>query len=209
MFCDRQDKALSVMRRCLGFDVTKGQETDRLLPDGLVLRSDLRPFWNIKHAGSLRCSKCIQEGDIVMADTYSYHGVSHPMPGLQVLTHIAAGFFTAALVTDIAYTQTMVLMWQDFSSWLLFFGLIVAAVASVLWLISLFTSRIGPSWGVIGIYVLVMIAAFLNSLIHAGDGWKAIVPWGVSVSAVTCVLMLAAAFLNRQVIVSHHPNSIR
>jgi len=144
-----------------------------------------------------------------MADTYSSRSATHPMPGLSVLIHIAAGFFAATLVTDIAYTQTMILMWQDFSSWLLFFGLIVAGIGSVLWLISLFMKRVRPAWGVVALYVLVMIAAFLNSFIHAGDGWKAIVPWGVGVSAVTCLLMLGAAMLNRRATASLTLHSTR
>ena len=47
-------------------------------------------------------------------------------------------------------------------------------------------------------YVLVMLAAFFNSLLHAGDGWTAIMPWGITPSVVTCVLMLLAAVLNRR-----------
>jgi uncharacterized membrane protein len=69
--------------------------------------------------------------------------------------------------------------------------------------------RVRPAWGVVGLYVLVMVAAFLNSLIHAGDGWKAIVPWGVGVSAVTCLLMLGAAMLNRRATASLTLNSTR
>ena len=134
------------------------------------------------------------------ATAYSPHplGARRPVPGLSVLTHISAGFLALTLVTDLAYLQTTVLMWKDFSSWLLFFGLIVAGVGCVLWLIGLLTRRPGPSWGAVGVYVLVMLAAFANNLLHAGDGWTAIMPWGVALSAVTCVLMLLAAMLNRR-----------
>ncbi|WP_405401758.1 DUF2231 domain-containing protein [Paracoccus sp. Ld10] len=124
--------------------------------------------------------------------------VRRPVPGLSVLTHMSAGLLALPVVTDVAYLQTTILMWKDFSSWLLFFGLIVAGVASVLWLIGLVTRRPGPTWGSVGLYVLVMAAAFFNSLLHAGDGWTAILPWGVTLSAVTCVLMFLAALLNRR-----------
>lgn len=134
------------------------------------------------------------------ATAYSPHpiGARHPVPGLSVLTHMSAGLLALPVVTDYAYLQTTVLMWKDFSSWLLFFGLIVAGVGCVLWLIGLLTRRPGPSWGAVGMYVLVMLAAFFNSLLHAGDGWTAIMPWGITLSVVTCVLMLLAAVLNRR-----------
>ena len=118
------------------------------------------------------------------------------LPGQITLTYFAAAFFTLTLFTDWAYVQTTILMWRDFSSWLLFFGLIVAGVGCVLWLIGLLTRRPGPSWGAVGMYVLVMLAAFFNSLLHAGDGWTAIMPWGITLSVVTCGLMLLAAVLN-------------
>lgn len=134
------------------------------------------------------------------ATAYSPHpiGARRPVPGLSVLTHMSAGLLALPVVTDYAYLQTTVLMWKDFSSWLLFFGLIVAGVGCVLWLIGLLTRRPGPSWGAVGMYVLVMLAAFFNSLLHAGDGWTAIMPWGITLSVVTCVLMLLATVLNRR-----------
>ncbi|CAM3492645.1 DUF2231 domain-containing protein [Paracoccus nototheniae] len=120
-----------------------------------------------------------------------------PLPGLATLTHISAGFLALTLVTDLAYMQTMVLMWQDFSSWLLFFGLIVGGVAALLWILSAVMGRMRPVWGAALFSVLALVAGFVNSLIHAGDGWTAIVPWGLALSAVTCVLMLCAALLSR------------
>lgn len=136
-----------------------------------------------------------------MAAIHSSYGAriaDHPLPGLSVLTHFAAGFFTLTLVSDWAYTQTLVLMWQDFSSWLLFFGLIAGAVAALLWVISFATDRIRPVWGAVLLKALALVAAFFNSLLHAGDGWTAVVPWGIATSALTCLLMLGAALLNRR-----------
>lgn len=135
-----------------------------------------------------------------MAMTHPSSGlrpVARPLPGLATLTHASAGFLALTLVTDFAYMQTMVLMWQDFSSWLLFFGLIVGGVAALLWILSAAMGRMRPVWGAALFSALALIAAFVNSLMHAGDGWTAIVPWGIALSAVTCVLMLCAALLTR------------
>ncbi|WP_410217950.1 DUF2231 domain-containing protein [Paracoccus sp. (in: a-proteobacteria)] len=136
-----------------------------------------------------------------MAATHSYHDghvAQYPVPGLMTLTHFSAAFFALTLLTDWAYMQTTVLMWQDFSSWLLFFGLVAGGFAVLLWVIGVATRQMRPVWGVVLLHALVLIAAFVNSLIHAGDGWTAIVPWGIGMSALTCLLMLAAALLSRR-----------
>ncbi|MBM3603543.1 MAG: hypothetical protein FJX25_02020 [Alphaproteobacteria bacterium] len=142
-----------------------------------------------------------------MAATHPPYGLpltASPMPGLETLSHFSAGFLALTLVTDYAYMQTTVLMWQDFSSWLLFFGLIAGGIAVLLWIIAAATRRLRPVWSVALLQLLVLVVAFVNSLIHAGDGWTAIVPWGIGASALTCVLMLGAALLNRRAL-RHRP----
>lgn len=136
-----------------------------------------------------------------MAATHTPYGAriaDTPIPGTTTLTHFAAAFLGLTLVTDFAYVQTLVIMWRDFSSWLLFFGLIAGGLAAVLWVISFATDRIRPVWGAVLLKALVLVAALINSLIHAGDGWTGVVPWGIGLSAVTCLLMLGAALLNRR-----------
>ena len=134
-----------------------------------------------------------------------HSGVSDmPLPGLTAFRYFAAAFFALTLLTDIAYMQTEVLMWKDFSSWLLFFGLIAAGIATLLWLVNLAVHRHRPMGSIVALNIAVLICAVLNSLLHAGDGWTAIVPWGVGLSALTCLLMLGAAILRRRAIV-HRP----
>lgn len=136
-----------------------------------------------------------------MAVTYSASGVPitpTTSPGLDILTHIAAGFLALTLVTDLAYLRTTVLMWKDFSSWLLFCGMIVAGIAAVVWIIAFVTDRLRPVWPAVLVQVLALAVAFFNNLLHAGDGWTAIMPWGIAMSALTCLLMLCAALLNRR-----------
>ena len=127
-----------------------------------------------------------------------------PLPGLTAFGYFAAAFFALTLLTDIAYIQTEVLMWKDFSSWLLFFGLIAGGIACVLWLIDLAVHRHRPTGSIVFLNLAVLICALINSLLHAGDGWTAIVPWGVGLSALTCVLMLGSAVLRRRAIL-HRP----
>ncbi|WP_265501006.1 DUF2231 domain-containing protein [Paracoccus beibuensis] len=138
-----------------------------------------------------------------MAATTFHDGADATVPGLSTLNHFSAAFFTLTLLTDVLYMRTVVLMWQDFSSWLLFFGLISGGVAVLLWLIGVATGRPRVGWGVVILQVLVLVLAVINSLVHAGDGWTAVVPWGIGLSAVTCVLMLVAAALGRRTMNRH------
>ena len=46
-----------------------------------------------------------------------------------------------------------------------------------------------------GAQIGVLILAFLNNLVHAADGWTAVVPYGLVLSGLTVLLMLAAAWL--------------
>lgn len=105
--------------------------------------------------------------------------------------------FILALLTDIAYWQTSFLMWHDFSSWLLFAGLVGGAIAFLLALAGLlFRPRLLslPYW--LGM-VVVFALGIINSFYHAGDGWTAIVPTGLALSAVTVALMLLTLWLGR------------
>jgi uncharacterized membrane protein len=43
------------------------------------------------------------------------------------------------------------------------------------------------------LYLVILALAFANSLVHAGDGWTAVVPFGLALSAVTFLLCLIAA----------------
>ena len=104
--------------------------------------------------------------------------------------------FTLALLTDLAYWATSDLMWQHFSSWLLFAGLVGGGLAILAWIIRQAVERHPTTWSMVAINVLVLIIAFFNSLVHAGDGWTAVMPWGLTLSAVTVLLMLVSGVLS-------------
>ncbi|SCX19244.1 DUF2231 domain-containing protein [Agrobacterium rosae] len=103
--------------------------------------------------------------------------------------------FSLALGTDIAFWQTGNLMWQNFSAWLLFAGLVVGGVGLLAGLIDLLRARtrpMRPSFFAILLFIVMLLLAFVNSLVHAGDGWTAVVPYGLFFSAVTFVVSLMA-----------------
>jgi len=103
--------------------------------------------------------------------------------------------FTLALLTDLAYIQTVYLMWHHFSAWLILAGLVGGGFAAVAWLIRLAVDRRRASGLQALVNIAVLVVALFNSLVHAGDGWTGIVPWGVTLSAVTVVLMILSGVL--------------
>ncbi|WP_421363035.1 DUF2231 domain-containing protein [Agrobacterium rosae] len=103
--------------------------------------------------------------------------------------------FSLALGTDIAFWQTGNLMWQNFSAWLLFVGLVIGGLGLLAGLIDLLRARtrpMRPSFFAILLFIVMLLLAFVNSLVHAGDGWTAVVPYGLLLSAITFVVSLMA-----------------
>lgn len=122
-------------------------------------------------------------------------------PFLSFLVQFPAVCFTLTLITDILYRQTENLMWHDFSSWLLFAGLIFGGIAILAGIVDLVMSRHLRSrrsfWAYSVCGLVVLLLAVINSLVHAGDGWTAIVPWGIALSALTTVAMVVTSFVGR------------
>lgn len=106
--------------------------------------------------------------------------------------------FSLTVLTDIAYWQTSNLLWLHFSEWLLFAGLVFGALAGVVAVIRRIAGVSGLAWVAILGWILVLALASLNSLIHTADGWTAVMPWGITTSIVTLVVMIAVGFLGRR-----------
>lgn len=108
--------------------------------------------------------------------------------------------FTLALLTDLAFWRTAYLMWQNFSAWLLFAGLVFGGIgilaAIVDWLRPA-TRPARPSAAQIVLFLIVLVLAVINSFIHAGDGWTAVVPNGLILSAVTFLFILITLWQGR------------
>jgi uncharacterized membrane protein len=52
-----------------------------------------------------------------------------------------------------------------------------------------------PAWPHAIGNVVALLLAFVNSLVHARDGWTGVVPWGLALSAATVVLLLVTGWL--------------
>lgn len=125
----------------------------------------------------------------------------HPLPrraSAMDLVHVTLlsfpiACFTLAVFTDIAYWSTLNLLWLHFSEWLLLAGLVFGVLAALAVLIDYAIRGIRPSWPTVIGGIVVLLLATLNSFIHTADGWTAVVPWGLTVSILTVIAMIATA----------------
>lgn len=115
--------------------------------------------------------------------------------------------FTLTLLTDIAYWQTSNLMWLYFSQWLLFAGLVFGGLAALAGIVDfLFRREVRasrPAWPHTIGGLLVLLLAFVNSFVHAADGWTAVVPYGLALSAVTVLVMIITNWFGRAMVFRH------
>ncbi|MGV8961352.1 MAG: DUF2231 domain-containing protein [Stenotrophomonas sp.] len=120
-----------------------------------------------------------------------------------LLNPIPFGFFVAALLFDIIYARSAVVMWGKSAAWLIVFGLLFAVIPRLINLVQVWvTLRHGAMRGDrfdFWLNLLAIIAAIFNAFVHSRDAYG-VIPAGVWLSVVT-VLLLA---IGRVVIAIQH-----
>jgi uncharacterized membrane protein len=114
-----------------------------------------------------------------------------------LLNPIPFGCFVAALIFDILYFETAVILWDKAAAWLIVFGLLFAVVPRLINLTQIWiTSRQTATrtdkldfW----LNVCAIFTAILNAFVHSRDAY-AVVPAGLWLSAAT-VLLLAIGLI--------------
>src|ERR1700760_1290045 len=107
------------------------------------------------------------------------------------LNPIPFGCFVAALIFDVIYAQTAVIMWDKGAAWLIFFGLLFAVVPRLINLVQVWiTSRRTATqtdkldfW----LNLVAIVLAIVNAFVHSRDAY-AVVPAGLWLSACTVIL---------------------
>ncbi len=120
-------------------------------------------------------------------------------PLYSLLVQFPVVCFTGALVSDLAYWRTALFIWETFSVWLLAAGCIAALLAGIVGLIEFFRDRRVRMWRFAWPHALIsLLAAVLsvvNAFVHSRDGYTAVVPQGLTLSAIVVLLMLVAAWM--------------
>lgn len=106
-----------------------------------------------------------------------------------------AALLIAALATDVIYWRTFLTQWENFSVWLITGGLLLAALAGIALVLDLALRRAGRMhWLDFAMLTVAALLSVLNAFIHSRDGYTAVVPEGLALSAIVTVLLLAAGW---------------
>ena len=117
-------------------------------------------------------------------------------PILSTLVSFSGAYFTAAFVTDIVYWQMPDVLWERFSIWLITAGLVIAGLATLAYLIDLAGGRIDmSSWPRVVGYALAVVLSVINAFVHSRDGYTAVVPTGLTLSALVVVVLILTAWV--------------
>ncbi|MGI4976472.1 MAG: DUF2231 domain-containing protein, partial [Janthinobacterium lividum] len=110
------------------------------------------------------------------------------------LVPVAYAFFGAALVTDLAYWRSATTDWETFSVWLITAGLVAVAVTAVAGLVDLAAGRrlhpLTPPWTHVLGDTLAALLSIVNVLVHSRDGYTAVVPTGLTLSALVMLILV-------------------
>ena len=125
---------------------------------------------------------------------------NHPASSLEagarpvhpIFVPVAAAFMLGAFVTDVLYVETYLGMWETFSIWLLTAAMIVAAFAGIALLVDLVFRRrlFRPAWCRVLACVVGALLSLINAFIHSRDGYTAVVPSGLTISAIVTVIII-------------------
>lgn len=109
-----------------------------------------------------------------------------------LLDPIPFGCFVSALVFDILYLRTAVMLWDKAAAWLIVMGLLFAIVPRLVNLAQVWIAPHGASLRVARIdfwlNLIAIVAAIFNAFVHSRDAY-AVVPAGVWLSACTVALI--------------------
>lgn len=127
----------------------------------------------------------------------------HPM-----LIPLPIGLLVGALAADVAYALTEVAMFAEVAPWLLGAGVVTGGLAAVFGVADFATigraRALSSGWvHAIGNVVLLLVALG-NLLLRTIQGAEAaVVPWGVTLSVVTAVLLAATGWAGGELVYRH------
>jgi uncharacterized membrane protein len=147
----------------------------------------------------------ITEATLIPNDNFRPIRRDRGRPIHSILASFSAAYFAGALVTDLVYWQMPDVMWERFSIWLIMAGLVMAGLAVLAYIISALAGRrrwSGRAWPRLAGFALAVCLAVINAFVHSRDGYTAVVPDGLMLSASVVIVLLlaeiAAAQANRR-----------
>lgn len=122
-----------------------------------------------------------------------------PLPSATHPLHVLLGAypiacFSGAFLTDIVYMNTAVMMWANFSVWLITAGLAMGVAAAIVGIVEAIVSKqsrtLRPGWVHSIGNALVLGLSLWNAFVHSRDAWTSVVPTGIILSGIVTVLVI-------------------
>jgi uncharacterized membrane protein len=111
------------------------------------------------------------------------------------LVGAGAALLIAACMTDLLYWHTLLPEWETFSIWLLTGGLVLAAWSGIALILDLVLGRVRTiQWGRFLTLTAAALLSFLNAFVHSRDGYTAVMPEGLGLSAIVAILLFAVGW---------------
>lgn len=126
----------------------------------------------------------------------------HPLH--PILVTIPIGLLVGAFITDLAYWQTGWASWAYFSAWLIGAGIIGALIAATAGFIDFIAEprirAMRKAWyHFIGNLVVVALSV-VNFIVHMRDGAAAVLPAGLTLSAIVTVLLVFTGWMGGEMV---------
>ncbi|WP_262408065.1 DUF2231 domain-containing protein [Sphingopyxis sp. OPL5] len=122
-----------------------------------------------------------------------------PHPLHAILLAFPVALFSSALLSDITYLNSAEMQWSNFSAWLITGGLIFGAPVLLWSAIALVRRRKLPTrTPALAYFLLILImwiAGLVNAFKHSQDAWSSVGTTGVTLSALSTLAAIAAAWL--------------
>ena len=125
-----------------------------------------------------------------------------------ILAAFPLALFVATLVSDIAYARSANIQWANFSVWLIAGGVMMGVLAALFGIVDAVAHRRqrrrsehvrdrtqSPDRVHRILTIVTLVFAIINGFIHSRDGWTAVVPTGLILSAITAVLIVVVSWL--------------
>jgi uncharacterized membrane protein len=126
-------------------------------------------------------------------------------PIYPLLVPFPIACFTGALVTDLVYWQSAAVLWETFSDWLITAGMIMAGFAIIAFVIDLVGGK--PirtlAWPHAVGYPLAFLLSLVNVFVHSRDGYTAVVPTGLTLSAAVVAILLFTGWVSSALVHRH------
>lgn len=117
----------------------------------------------------------------------------HPLHAVLLASIVP--LFLGAMLSDVAYSVSYEIQWNNFASWLIVGGLFSGAFALLWAAIDLIRAERdgGPPLVYLLLLLVTWAAGLINALVHAKDAWASM-PTGLVLSVVVVVLACAATW---------------